>query len=588
MNFRHSILVFGVCVALATASDGLEILRPADLKSGMKGYGLSVFKGTRPERFNVEVLGVLKKTFPNQDMILIRMSGANLELHKVIAGMSGSPIYIDGKLIGALAYGWTFENEPLAGVTPIHNMLQELHRPAEPVRRTGPSRRSSSSSLLPAPPGRSPRSVDGSVTPQPLLTPLSLGGFSPGIVGQLAEELKPYGWLPISAGMAVSGGDGDESAARPKIVPGSAMGVQLIRGDLNATAVGTVTHVDGDRILAFGHPFFGGGAARAPAVFAEVHTVMSSVARSFKMATGGAEIGSMIGDWQSCIVADTTLRANMIPLSVEVANKSTEHRHSYAMEVMDNQYFTSYLLAAATAQAIFAATGSSEDTTVNVSMSVEMADRTLDRQDTFFNAGGGIFSYQALTPLLMIFHSPFGPPEVHGVKIDVSAELGRRTAEIRRAYFGRTSVPRGTRVPLMLDLKPFDGPIVTRRVDIDVPANAHSLKQLQVVVAAGTMAPVDAAQPETRSDFLDIVQKQHASTDLVVMLRTLRNGLQVKGQLLRQLPPSAMNVLMDSVPGGARPRGRPNRGGVENIEQIVVPTEWVLSGQVVAAIAIED
>ncbi|MDA0323223.1 MAG: hypothetical protein O2923_10990 [Verrucomicrobia bacterium] len=588
MNFLRYLLTIAICLALTPVCDAVETLRPDELKSGMKGYGLSVFKGTRPERFEVEILGVMKNTFPGQDMILIRLSGANLELHKVIAGMSGSPIYIEDKLIGALAYGWTFENVPMAGVTPIHNMLLEMHRAADPLRPPGISRQGRSPELPRSRPGRAPRSTDGAVTPQRLLTPLSLGGFSPHIVEQLAAELKPFGLLPMSAGMAVSGSDGDAASAPAELVPGGAIGVQLMRGDLSATAVGTITHIDGDRVLAFGHPFFSGGAVRAPAVVAEVHAVMSSLARSFKLASGGAEIGAMIGDWQSCIVADTTLRAHMIPLALAVANESTEHLHRYEMEVMDNQMFTPYLLASATAQAIASATGSSEDTTVRVSMSITLADRTLKRRNTFFNPGGGVYSYQTLEPLFMIFNSPFGPPGVKGVEIDIRAELGRHTAELRRATFGRTSVRRGTRVPLLVELKPYGGPLVTQRVEIDVPAHARSLKQLQVVVAAGEMAPVDAAQPETHADFLNIVERQHASTDLVVMLRTLRNGLQVKGQLLRQLPPSAMNVLMDSAPGGARQFGRSSRGGVENIEQIVVPTEWVLTGQVVATIAIED
>jgi hypothetical protein len=122
-------LLFPGALRPALAAD---TLRPEQLKPGMKGYGLSVFKGTKPERFGVEVVGVLKNALPRQDMILIRMSGADLEKHKVIAGMSGSPVYIDDKLIGALAYGWTFENEPLAGVTPIHNMMAQLKRSNEP------------------------------------------------------------------------------------------------------------------------------------------------------------------------------------------------------------------------------------------------------------------------------------------------------------------------------------------------------------------------------------------------------------------------------------------------------------------------
>ena len=224
----------------------------------MKGYGLSVFKGTKPERFEVEVVGVLKNVMPKQDMILIRMSGADLEKHKVIAGMSGSPVYINDKLIGALAYGWTFENEPLAGVTPIHNMMAQLKRPyraafaghhvrlARAVRRR--RRRCSRCQTR-----LSRARAEDFDTPRPLLTPLSLGGFSPRVIEQFASRFTGFGMMPVAAG-------GAGSAALPRrsgdIEAGGSIGVQLMRGDLNMTAVGTATYVEKNRILAFGHPFF--------------------------------------------------------------------------------------------------------------------------------------------------------------------------------------------------------------------------------------------------------------------------------------------------------------------------------------------
>src|SRR5881628_1805658 len=169
--------------ALLSGARAVEMLRPDQLKPGMKGYGLSVFKGTQPERFDVEVLGILKNALPKQDMILIRLSGAQLEKHKIIAGMSGSPIFIDGKLIGALAYGWSFENDPLAGVTPIHNMLAELDK--KPGTPAGAA---------------SPLATGNFGTPRPLVTPLALAGFSPRVVEMFADKFERLGLVPVAGG----------------------------------------------------------------------------------------------------------------------------------------------------------------------------------------------------------------------------------------------------------------------------------------------------------------------------------------------------------------------------------------------------
>src|SRR5712671_1067824 len=321
MKFLSLLLLCGLGLLDARAADAL---RPEQLKPGMKGYGLSVFKGTKPERFDVEIIGVLRNALPKQDMILIRLSGQDLEKHRVIAGMSGSPVYIDGKLIGALAYGWTFENDPLAGVTPIHNMMAELKLPI-----AGPStinasvslgRRSSMPAPFALPNAAFTQTANDFGAPHPLLTPLSLGGFSSRVLERFASKFAGFDMMPIAAG-----GAGARVLPRRSgdMEPGGAIGVQLIRGDMDATAVGTATYVEKNRILAFGHPFFQGGSVQAPAVLAEVHTIMSSLERSFKMASPIAEIGSMVGDWQSCIVADAKVQARMIPISIDAANRDT-------------------------------------------------------------------------------------------------------------------------------------------------------------------------------------------------------------------------------------------------------------------------
>lgn len=557
-------------------------LRPEQLKPGMKGYGLSVFNGTKPERFDVEVLGVLKNTFPKQDMILIRMSGANLEKHKIIAGMSGSPIYIDDKLIGALAYGWSFENEPLAGVTPIHNMLAELDRPvtAPAGRKVATAHDFTTAWMQPASPVSSGTPLADSYTPRPLLTPLSLGGFSPRMVRLMSEKFQQFGLLPIAAGGATSDSSGELRRTGARIEPGSALGVELIRGDLSAVAVGTATYVDKNKILAFGHPFFQGGKVAAPAVLAEVHTIMSSVAISFKLATGVAEVGSMVGDWQSCIVADTKVKAPMIPLTVHAVNRDTGHDERYAMEIMDNEAITPFLVQAGIAEAISATSGSSQDTTLRVAINAELADRSVRAADTFFSPMGGMLDFSALAPLVRMFSTPFGHPKVKRIEVSVDAALARQTADIKRAYFSKSEVERGEHIPLNIVLKPFGQPEITKTIEIDVPAATDSMRELVIVVMAGNNAPADIARPDSLDDYLDAIQKEHRSTELVALVQSPTQGLQYRGKLLKKLPASVLAILDDS--------SRTDIINAADIQQLVLPTDWVLTGQAIVRVPIRQ
>jgi hypothetical protein len=566
----------------------VDTLRPEQLKPGMKGYGLSVFKGTKPERFEVEVVGVLRNALPRQDMILIRMSGADLEKHKVIAGMSGSPVYIDEKLIGALAYGWTFENEPLAGVTPIHNMMAQLNRPYAPLSTVTTSvslgRPSATASMFTLPNAALSRAGEDFNTARPLLTPLSLGGFSPRVIEQFASRFTGVGMMPVAAG----GGGG---AALPRrsgdIEAGGSLGVQLIRGDFSATAVGTATYVEKNRILAFGHPFFRGGSVQAPAVLAEVHIIMSSMERSFKMATPVAEIGSLVGDWQSCIVADAKVQAKMIPVSINAANHDMGQSEHYDVEVMENQMFTPQLVIATIAETVSAASGSSQDTTARISVSAELGPtgsggsaRTITVANTFFSPGGGLLDMEALLPLVAMFNTPFGSPTVKRVDVNVDAALSRQTAEIRRAYFSKSEVERGETVPLTVVLKPFGQPEITKTIPIHVPASTDMMRQLAVIVIAGGNAPTDAAPPDSLDDYLDVIQKGHRNTDLVALLPTAGQGMQYHGKLLKKLPPSVIGILDDS--------STRDVAAAADIVQLVEPTDWVLSGQATVRVPIRQ
>lgn len=582
---RHLTAVVSLALALSFSNTGwtTDYLHPDQLQSGMKGHGLSVFKGTKPERFEVEIVGVLKNTFPKQDMILIRMSGANLEKHKVIAGMSGSPIYINGKLIGALGYGWMFENEPLAGVTPIHNMLAELNRNPITTNATG----SASRAFHHAPTASGDGSRIGA--PQPLLTPLSLGGFSPRVIQRVSEEFESVGLLPVAAGGVSGGASGSSANARDAAayVPGGAIGVALIRGDFNAVAVGTVTHVESDRVLAFGHPFFGGGFTRAPAMIANVQTIMSSMARSFKMAVGTRELGAMVGDWQSCIVADTSARAEMLPVAIEVANRSSGHREHYNVEVMRNPLFTARLALISILQAINVASGASDAITVSIEIEVDIAGdqpgqprRVMRLSDTTFNSTGDLISPRPLAGMVQLFHTPFGNPTIECVRAKVDAVQERRTAEIKRAYFADTELTVGKVAPLTVVLKPFGQDEVRRVIDVMVPRLPAQANMLTVTVMDGASAPPDAAPPDNLDDYLNIIGQQRRGTDLVALVPTRMQGLQYRGRTLRNLPASVHDVLNDNNATDVNPAA--------DVQHLVVPTDWVLTGQITVRIPVKE
>lgn len=560
--------------AAAVAELRVPTLRPEDLRPGMRGYGLSVFRGTEPERFEVEILGVMPNAFPKQDMILIRMSGAGLEQHKVIAGMSGSPIYVDGKLVGALGYGWAFENEPMAGVTPIHNMWADLQRPSG-MPRAEPQRGMWGEGPSAEPVGTLPGVPWGRVgleSPRPLLTPLACAGFRPRTLQPWGEWLERLGFWPVTAG-----GVGQAVAPQPaRLVPGGAVGIQLVRGDLNAAAVGTVTHVEGDRALAFGHPFFQMGTVVAPAAQAEVHAIMSSMARSFKLASVRGPAGAMVGDWLSCIVVDATMEATMIPVHVRAGNHTHGTEETFEMEVVQHPLLTPLLLQMALTEAVEAASPTSGDATVRVRLRAETSRRPVELDNTFHQwpVGAAGPLWQQLT---MMFRSPFGDPEVRRVDATVEVFQRRLTAEIKGAYFTRSEVERGGRAELKVIVQPFGQDELTMTVPIDVPAG-ESHRMLVVSVLPGGQAPADVAPPENMSDFLTALEKQHRNTDLVVLVRRSGQGLRYRGKLLKNLPPSAWSLLDDTSTSAI--------SGLGDVDQIVLPTEWVLSGRAVARLPV--
>src|SRR6266542_6131866 len=284
------------------AAQPFDILPQEKVVAGMKGYGVTdMGDGKGIQRFDVEILGLLKRYAPGQDLILGRVSGIGVENAGIIAGMSGSPIYVDGKLVGALAYGWPFSKDPICGITPIQSMLDIRHAPAAPPVPIGGSTGSAAQTaalLTSCTQGHfferfaellRPFSiaVAGDATPLPL--PVSFGGaVGPGRLFERVAESA--GWMAVPSGAAAPAAASAEATA---LRPGSAVAAQLLSGDIDLSATGTVTWVEGNSVLAFGHPFLSMGPVSMPMAQAQVLTVLPSLFRSFKFAATGPVLGSI-------------------------------------------------------------------------------------------------------------------------------------------------------------------------------------------------------------------------------------------------------------------------------------------------------
>lgn len=586
-----TLVVFSL-IAAAVGQGGVATIDVADVKPGMKGYGLTVFRGTQPERFDVEVIDVTTNFRPGQDLILIRTPHPILDRAKIVAGMSGSPIYFDGKLAGAYAYGWTFGNDPVAGVTPIANMLKELARPLDPeiwkILGTFPeqSRALSQRRLRSAPhtDGLPPnvggerrdalwalRATAPSRPEHPQLaraqTPLMLAGFSDLASDTLSRALDAHGLLPVQAG----GGGArrapkgtkrtQKTAARAATaggyVDGGAIGVQLIRGDVSATAVGTVTHVAGRRLVAFGHPMMNAGQTAMPTSTANVIHIMSSLRRSFKMAYPLSPLGALVNDRQSAIVVDADVEAETIPVRLKVHGVPGAPQDEWHMEVASGRSLTPALVFAGLLNALQATVAGEHDVIYRAESRVEIPGHGTQ---TFTDVGHlpmgadgplTLARLRAFGAIDAAYGNPFERARIGRVEIDLHLRASDDVAMIIDASVTHGEVDPGYPTDVYVTLQRYDGSTEVRRIPVDIPASAAGSK-LDLEIASGDRVQPPVPKPRNLDDLLAGLQTGYQPTSLVVSTRLPSQGLQMRGHVAEHLPGSALDLLQ-SASSSSRP-----------------------------------
>lgn len=555
----------------------LDVMPLTSIRPKMKGYGLTVFEGSKPERFDVEVIDVLRRFMPKQDLILIKTKHPRLDVARVVAGMSGSPIYIDGKMVGAYAYGWTFAREPIAGVTPIENMLAEIDRPIPsevfgwPLSgRTASSSKSAreartattslgDSERFQGSPERyaleehsrqiaqvrAASSTSDSV--RTVSTPLLLGGFSP-LGAQIAEKLLgPLGFETHQAG-----GSAQEEGAPTRFEDGGAIAVQLVRGDTSATALGTVTRVEGDRLVAFGHPMTQAGITALPTAVGKVLWFLASEQRSFKIGMPVRPLGALVADRQASIVVSQTAQAPVIPVHLEVEGLEGIPLSTWHFEVAHEKFMTPTFLSMALASAIQSTTSEKRDVSWTLDSEVSMDGRQPLTIEDFGVAIGGMPSADDIVGMNVVeavgalMNNPWKPVLIKQVRAKLRLRFAREIYRLRGAELLEPEIDAGQDAHVRVGLVPYNGPIEYRVLTIPLPRHrAGDTIALEIVpgfTESHEMAPAESLEELARN--LD--EPVYLPKSLVVKFSGFGGTLAYRGRVAPHLPPGALDVLSPS------------------------------------------
>ncbi len=565
---RRSGVVGGIIAVTLLASLGaapptLRTIGVDEVHAGMRGYGLSVFSGTKPERFNVEVIGVLHNFRPDQDLVLIKTPHPLLDHAGSVAGMSGSPVFLDDRMLGAYAYGWNFGKDPIAGVTPIANMLAELHRPSRPgafpwqspvpERAKGQARPAPREAFL----GRERRDAFFALThlgPErtrstaqlvPAATPLIVGGMTPAVVKALSDHFAPLGLEVIEAGGA---GGSSQDGGPTAFENGSSIAVQLLRGDVQATGVGTVTYVDGTRAVAFGHPMLDAGEVALPTATSRVLHVLASERSSFKMAEALRPLGALVHDRQSAIVVDADAKPHTVQITLRIHGPKGLPRDTWHAEALDHRLLTPSLVLSAISSGLGAAINDHTDMMFRATSVVTLREQGPQRvvDEGFSSSGvsqmGALANLRLFDILEAAYGNPFGEAVVERVEVDIDTRFGREVTELLGAQLSVDELNPGDTAHILLTLRPYAGPIEQRAIEIAIPENWAG-ETIELEIAPGASVHVERPLPTSLADILEAVKSGYPSTSLVVSQHRKGRGLSLLGQVVRNLPGSALDTL---------------------------------------------
>jgi hypothetical protein len=586
---KEVLALFACCICLSTI---LTAQTPAtqqtisvdQIHAGMRGVSYTVFQGVKPEAMEVEVLGVLRNVNgPKGDIILVRLHGAKVEYTGVVAGMSGSPVYLDGKLAGALAFRiGEFSKEPIAGVTPIASMLEinALDRsPAEEAAATKPSVNNAAGKM--AGPGVAPSllsSQDFANYLKPIEAPLVFNGFSEETMRVFAPQFASAGIVPVMG----AGSTSDAKQPEP-LEPGSAVSAVLVRGDMDIEATCTVTYIDPHRLLACGHPLLQFGSVDLPMNKAQVLATLPSPLNAFKIVNTTEPAGVFVQDRHTGIMGVFNKEPQMIPVTLTINGGAGTKEFHY--EVLNNPRLSPVAIMATVFNALHGVNEYGEEITYRLNGSINVKGfPEVQLKNMFAPAENGQPSAMQAALSLgerfgRIYDNPYNAPAVNSVKLDFDLVHERRWARLESARTDVTEARPGDEITVETVLAPYRGERSVRQIAVKIPPSA-SKGTLRILVSDGeTLDRMSRVNPAfgrklDLASTIALLNKEHANNRVYVSLLEADPEARVADKVMPTLPISVMNVM-----DGMRGNQEMVVSGESNVDETATaPLDYVVSG----------
>ena len=556
-SFRHLLLAVVALMlgsiaapALRAATDQPPILPLEQVKPGMRGVAYTIFAGDKIEPFDVEVIGILPNLMgPKQSIILVQLHGEKAEHTGVVAGMSGSPVYVDGKLMGALSLKFgVFVKEPLAGVTPIEDILSIPTGDSSTPKTLSVRSTVTQSQRYPVPEKWAQAAgASGAAFLEPIAAPLVFSGFAPATLRQYANEWAPYGMIAAAGGTAPAASDD------AKVVPGDMVSMLLVQGDISMSAACTVTAVTEDRVYACGHPLFGLGASDMPLARGRTLTTLASDFNSTKIVNAGGVIGTLTEDRLTAVMGRIGPTPQMIPVDLTVVTPAGEKQ--FHSEMISNPKLTPLLMGIIAFNGLTQNTAYGEGSTMKLSGDIDINGHSpVSLEDMYaptdqFVPDGTFVASSVQTTFTRIFSNPYEMPKINKVSLRVESIPERRVASILNAWSEMSEAQPGDPVTIKVLLRPYRGAPIIRDVPITIPAqvnrgstlrvqvsDADSLNRIPNLVAAqGRLGGLD--------QLISLLNRERRNNQLYVTLLKPTPTLLVEDKELPDAPLSQINVL---------------------------------------------
>ena len=566
-----------------------------DVKTGMKGIGRTAVQGNQLVEFQVEIISVLRNISPQKSVILAKLTGANLEQTGVAAGMSGSPVYINGKLIGAVAFSWPFSKEAIAGITPIDDMtgMPEIKMPE--IKSKSVLSHQLLDFIFNTPDFVSAENCYNKFLEmfplnfthtagelyKPL--PLAMNGFSGTSYPVLQKWWENNGFMPMAVNTSTA------SNTNYELKEGAPVAVTFVTGDLDIGAIGTITYIDKNRVFAFGHTLFNLGDISLPMASSQIDAVISSLYSSFKIGNIGKTIGTFRQDLPSSIFGLLEEKPIMIPMKLKMTYGKQEKKYNF---LMGNHHLLSPVIANYVFSETLASTESSMyEGTLSVKGTINIEGHNTVNIDNVFS--GFLNIPEASTFLSSVFayliNNEFEETKIKDVDLSAIVSSEQKTADLLEVRYDKSDAKRGDKIKFKIIVKPYQKPAASYDYELKISDKFNTGTYYILIGGADALNKFDYAyyykytEFENLEQIIKLVNTIKRNDNIYIRIFSPKASLIVKSKLMSDLPPSYFDVIDSPQASGAA-----NRIMIEHVMEDSVASEYVIKGAKRIAIEIKD